>query len=397
MFALIKRTWKIFRHFIFSKMVWTWPKKSDVLIFDASNQDLLLRFLEPWSPETLYVRGEQINMRVLIASIFKSGGKTDAYVDCFIRKVCPRLVVTYVDNNVNFLTISQRHPDVKTLFIQNGARSYYADLFEALDEMDPSSIKSDLKVDYMLSSGCIIGSEYARYISGTVVPVGSIKNNLVPKSQTMQKGLIAFISTWQELSFELCGKHYTEHTYLAPVDRTIISNLLRYSKERNKRLVIIPRNPRHSELRDQEEEHFRELLNQEPEFIDSPEPYSSYQASDMADVVVGVDSTLGYESIARGNKTAIFTIRGEFLGLKGFSYGWPANFPEEGSFWTNKSSSTTFFRILDYLFSVDDAQWSKEVNISSLMVYDPGNSLLKSTLEKVLGPPPETKNTSLLV
>ena len=126
-------------------MVWSWPKKSDVLIFDASSQDLLLRFLGPWSPETLYIRGEQINMRVLIASIFKSGSKTDAYVDCFIRKVCPRLVVTFIDNNINFLTISQRHPDVKTLFIQNGLRGYYKDLFEALDEMDPSN--SPINVD----------------------------------------------------------------------------------------------------------------------------------------------------------------------------------------------------------------------------------------------------------
>jgi surface carbohydrate biosynthesis protein len=387
MFVLIKRTWKILRHFIFSEMVWSWPRQSDVLIFDASNQDLLLRFLEPWNPEILHVRGEQINMRVLMTSIFKSGSKTDAYVDCFVRKVSPRLVVTYIDNNVNFLTISQRHPDVKTLFIQNGVRSYYEDLFGALDKMGSSPLKGNLKVDYMLSFGCIIGSEYTRYISGTVVPVGSIKNNLVPKSQTMQKGIIAFISTWQELNLELCGKHYTEQTYLAPADRTIISNLLRYSKEKNKRLVIIPRNPKHSELRDQEEAHFRGLLKQEPEFLDQPEPYPSYQALDLADVVVGVDSTLAYESISRGNKTAIFTIRGELLGLRGFSYGWPGNFPDEGLFWTNKSSPLIFFRILDYLFSVDDVQWREQIDFSSVMVYDPDNSRLKEILIKELGSP----------
>jgi surface carbohydrate biosynthesis protein len=387
MFAQIKRTWKIFRCFMFSEMVWTWPKQSDVLIFDASNQDLLLRFLEPWSPEILHVRGEQINMRVLIASIFKSGSKTDAYVDCFVTKVCPRLVVTYIDNNINFLTISQRHPNVKTLFIQNGVRSYYEDLFDALDKMDSSALKGNLQVDYMLSFGCIIGSEYTRYISGTVVPVGSIKNNLVPKSPNIKKGVIAYISTWQKLTLHLFGKHYTEQTYLAPADRTIISNLLHYCKEKNKRLMIIPRNPKHSELRDQEVEHFRELLKQEPEFLDQPEPYPSYQAVDLADVVVGVDSTLGYESIARGNKTAIFTIRGELLGLRGFSYGWPGNFPDEGCFWTNKSSPVTFCRILDYLFSVDDVQWRKETNFSSIMVYDPGNSKLKRILVKELGSP----------
>jgi surface carbohydrate biosynthesis protein len=387
MFLRIKRLWKIFRTFFLAKLVWGWPRQSDVLIFDACNQDLLLRYLEPWNPEILHVRGEQINIRVLMACIFKGGSKTDAYVDCFISKVCPRLVVTFIDNNINFITISQRHPNVKTLFIQNGLRSYYSDFFVALDQMDPALLVR-LKVDYMLSFGCLIGDEYSRYITGKVVPIGSVTNNLVSKFPTTQKGVIAYIGTWsKKFSVEMCGKHYPAHTFMTPVDRVIISSLLNYSKAKHKRVMIISRNPKYSELREHEEEYYRELLDQEPEFFDQPEPYPSYQALDIADVVVGPDSTLTYESVARGNKTAVFTIRGELLGLRGFSYGWPGNFPDEGSFWTNKASPEIFNRILDYLFLVDDVQWREEVNFSSLMVYDPGNSKLKEILIKELGTP----------
>jgi surface carbohydrate biosynthesis protein len=399
MFAQIKRTWKIFRHFIFSKRVWSWPKQSDVLIFDTNNQELLLRFLEPWKPEILHVRGEQINMRVLIASILNSGSKIDAYVDCFIRKVCPRLLVTFIDNNVNFLTISQRHPDVKTLFIQNGWRSYSGDLFEALDQMDSNSLDK-LAVDYSLTFGPLIGREFARYISGTVVSIGSIRNNHASKLPVLQKGVVAFISTWQKMRFHTRSNDYTEDTYFA-ADGLIIQSLLCYAKEKNKRLMIIPRNHKHSELRNQEEKYFREILDQEPEFFDQLGPYPSYQAIDFADVVVGVDSTLVYESIARGNKTAAFTIRGNVLSeLRGFNYGWPGNFPDEGPFWTNNPDPDSFFRILDYLFEVDDVQWCKDVeatNFSSLMIYDQGNEVLKSTLDKLLKPPLETKNILPLV
>jgi surface carbohydrate biosynthesis protein len=399
MFALIKRTWKIFRHFIFSKRVWSWPKQSDVLIFDAIHHDVLLRFLEPWRPEILHVRGEQINMRVLIASILSSGSKTDAYVDCFIRKVCPRLVVTFIDNNMNFLTISERHPDVKTLFIQNGWRSYSGDLFEALDQMDSSRLDK-LAVDYSLTFGPLIGKEFARYISSTVVSIGSIRNNHISKLPVRQKGVVAFISTWQKLRFHSRSNVYTEETYFAP-EAIIIQTLLCYVREKNKRLMIIPRCLQQEESRGHEAAYFRELLGQEPEFLDQPEPLSSYRAMDAADVVVGVDSTLVYESIARGNKTAAFTIRGNVLsGLRGFNYGWPGNFSNEGLFWTNNPDPDSFIRILDYLFEIDDVQWRKDVdatNFSSLMMYDEGNAVLKSILDKLLKAPLKTKNILPLV
>ena len=70
--------------------------------------------------------------------------------------------------------------------------------------------------------------------------------------------------------------------------------------------------------------------------------------------------------------------------------GWPADYPDEGPFWTNKPDSDIFIRILDYLFEVSDEQWKKDVtstNFSSLMEYDSGNTIFKSILEKELGSP----------
>ena len=145
----------------------------------------------------------------------------------------------------------------------------------------------------------------------------------------------------------------------------------------------------------------------EPEFFETSGPYPSYKGVDSAEVVVSSDSTLGYESIGRGEKTAIFSIRGTLLELSGGSvvtpsssffdgsrdYGWPGDFPDEGPFWTNKPDPDIFIRILDYLFEVSDEQWKKDVeatNFSSLMEYDPGNTIFQSILEKELGPPPTT-------
>ena len=400
MFSRLKKIIKIYKHFMCSKWVWAWPRRSRVLIFDACNQEILLNYLRPWRPEMLHVRGEQVNLRLLLSAFFKGGSLVDAYLDCFVEKVKPHLIVTFIDNNWHFYTISKRHPEVKTLFVQNGWRDYYNDIFEKLENLDPS-ILDKFFVDYMLLFGPVVGEKYARYLKGDIVSVGSAKNNLLRKEMVTQRGVLAFVSQYNEGGVYIAGKFYTSEDFIGQFDRLIIQSLVRYAENQNKRFVIIPRNPRGSELRIREEAYFNSTAAGEPEYLNPKGFYPGYPAVDLAEVVVSVDSTLGYESIARGNKTAIFSIRSSLPGaLPPLTYGWPADFPDEGPFWTNNPDPDSFIRILDYLFEVGDVQWRKDLedtNFSSLMVYDSENSALQTILEKELGPPPETKNTSTLI
>ena len=99
----------MFTFIAFSRKVWSWPRQSQVLIFDGCNQEILMEHLEPWNPEVLYVRGEEINMKVLLKSLFISGNRENAYIDCFIEKTRPRMVVTYVDNHSGFHSIAVRN------------------------------------------------------------------------------------------------------------------------------------------------------------------------------------------------------------------------------------------------------------------------------------------------
>ena len=122
MLERIKNLWVCLGYFFLAKKTWSLPGKSEVLIFDSCNQDILMQFLNPWKPEVLHVRGEEINMKVLLKSLFRSGNRVDAYIDCFIEKTCPRLVVTFIDNHSRFHSIAARNPNIATLFIQNGMR-----------------------------------------------------------------------------------------------------------------------------------------------------------------------------------------------------------------------------------------------------------------------------------
>ena len=62
MFSQIKKLWRYLCYFFQTRKVWTWPRQSEVLIFDAANLETLLEYLKPWTPEVLHIRQEKINM-----------------------------------------------------------------------------------------------------------------------------------------------------------------------------------------------------------------------------------------------------------------------------------------------------------------------------------------------
>lgn len=385
MLIKVELFFKYLRYILKAKKNWSSPSKSQILIYDESGINMLSRYFQKWNPEVLHVRGEIINIRVLIGSLFKNGNAHDAYVDQYIRIVKPDLVITFIDNNLNFLAISQRHKSLKTLFIQNGMRYYHGDIFYALDSINPESLKN-LKVDKMLTFGQITGSHYKKYISGSYIPVGSVTNNLVPRQIHLDTDIIAFISQFKG-GRTINGKYYDYNEYAALTVKNIMHFLKKYTKLKRKKLMIIPRFHKDSISRKQEEEYYDKLLGYKTEFLEFDQEFSSYHACDMAEIVVSVDSTLGIESIARGNKTALFSVRGEIFDLEGFSFGWPSEYADQGPFWTNNSNNASLETVLDYLLEIDNVQWEKDIknsNFSSLMNFDKDNSILKMSINDIM-------------
>lgn len=363
-----------------ARKVWRWPRQSDILIFDAIDHEALLEYLRPWRPEELHVRGEQINIPVFWAGFVRRSGNPNFYMDCFIKKVRPRLIVTATDNSAMFYSISVRHPDIKTLFVQNGIRAYKSNIFEILDRKNPAD--GPLKVDYMMTFGGRVGAEYAKYIQGAVVPMGSIKNNLVPKHHARKTGIIAYVSQFRQNHREFLGQ----------ADKIVLVFLKEYSEQHGKELYIVPCSGYcGDDTLKKEKEYYNNMLGQSCLFYEWSWFGSSYVSIDSAEVVVGIDSTLVYESAARGNKTAIFSIRSNLIGTADRSYGWPGTYQDTGPYWTNCPDPTVFKRIMDHLFAIDDAQWLAELRghgFPDIMLYDPGNTILQSVLQMEFGPAP---------
>jgi surface carbohydrate biosynthesis protein len=382
--AFMLSLWRsIFYYVLYARWQIRLPRQSQILIFDGTNSDLLLPLLRPWNPEVLYLRGEVLNLYCLARSVCRWGMLRDAYIDSYVEAVRPELVITLFDNDMRFYALSTRHPTIKTLFIQNGWRSYYADIFERLDQISIEQRKL-FHVDYMLVFNRRIGDEYARYISGKIVTVGSIKNNVIRRSNMCRPEVLAFISQYNEGGIVLDGRSISHNDFFKKPDAIVLGALLTYARANEKHLVIIPRYQHNQRPeRKREEAYYREMIDGTVEFLETNAENPSYAGVDMVGVSVAIDTTLGYESLARGNRTAIFSVRGKICGLKGYSFGWPLNVPETGFFWTNRADVIIFTQILDRLYSVTNEAWKAELSafgVDNLMCTDPGNSILKHLL-----------------
>ena len=315
---------------------------------------------------------EKLNMYILAKCILSGTLNFLNYVNEYIRAVNPRIVITFVDNSLPFYMLKRNHPDIKFVFVQNGIRSIGCDVFQFLIIMNTNIPYS---VDYMLTFGQSIGTEYQKYINGTVIPIGSMRCNMTQKVAKKPSNRIGFISQFSEFrtipQYQFKNKTLSFQQFYT-AETVILRFLSKYVRELGLRLVVVGRNQEYKS----EQEYFSKIILDDFYFYHRERPLGSYKMLDSCLVIVTTDSTIGYESLAKGYKSAILSIRSYFIEDESFKFGWPAQFPDKGPFWTNIPDENHFREILDYLFRVDQEEWVKVVKhyTKNLIEYDYGNS-----------------------
>jgi len=374
--------------FIASPKQWRFPRKSEILIYDACGAETMAPYLTGYSVEILPLRGELVNIPCLLRAILKLSfwkiKPIQAYTEVFIKIVSPKLVITFIDNNVGFYTISNRFPDIKTIFLQNGTRGEKGDIFDGL-------IRSyDYHVDYMLVHGAAIGRHYSKYISGEVIAIGSLKNNASKKSSDIAVGAIVFISQYHDKPegnapfwVEPDGTPVYWDNFFA-VESEVLNFLCRWCLENRKLLRICGRGLDNDGC--EKRFYAANLKSSEWEYIPRSDSNSSYKLVDESEIVVFIDSTLGYEAIGRGKKAAGFSWRGASLSCPSARFGWPGDFPDNGPFWTNVADERQLRRVMDYLNTVSDEEWEKtrQLYANELMKFDAANTHFTALLDQLL-------------
>lgn len=386
---LLQRRLKSF-YVIFLAPKWRWwhLEKCDVVIYDASNAELLTPYLSRYRVEILAIRGESVYLWCLIRAIFSwsfwAGAPIQGYADAFISAANPKVVVTLIDNNEDFYSISSRFPDVRTVFLQNGTRGEVGDIFGRLKPNNQNH------VDWMLVHGAAVGRHYQKYISGSVLSIGSLKNNTAARTASVVSGAILFISQYHErpqdnepLWIEPDGTAIYWDPFFA-ADENVVVFLGKWCAENAKKLRICGRS---SDKSGPEYAFYQKYLKVcDWEFFPRTDAYSAYDLVDAAEIVVFIDSTLGYEALGRGKKTAGLSCRIIDKPRTSFEFGWPARLPNSGPFWTNDLDERQFERVMDYLSGISDEEWQRvrHVTANELMAFDPGNTRFVTLLENLI-------------
>lgn len=391
---MLAKVWRFYEVFVAPPKTYRSPRRSRVLIFDASWTDLLLRFLKPWTPEILHLRQECINVPCLLRAAlnrnFWNGDMVTAYIDAFIRCVQPDLIITLIDNDVRFYTLSQRHPQIKTVAIQNGDRCS-----EDFNGLNRAVHEPPLQCSHCCVFGAHIEAEYRKLVSCETIRIGQIKNNLVPKTVfSATKQTIGFVSQYRHPN--TCGpffrwRLFPWQKYFGEPDTIVLTFLKDYAARTNRNLVVLATPSAMLDPLHCEEAYFRRLLGDGYDFFAPQDTLDSCAKTDACEVVVSIDSTLGLEAVARGNRAALFYIRSEICNLPGCRFGWPAEYADDGPFWSNVPDPAIFERIMDFLFAASDAEWRETLrqhNFERIMEYDPGNTRFKQLLTDILGPTP---------
>ena len=385
----LRKLYNFYHTYIKPPKKWTFPEKSDILIYDGSGSSVLMKYFKDHSVYIHYVRGEEISVPCFVAAIFSRSfwfeAPAKAYVNEVIKIVSPKIVITFIDNDELFYTISSQHSFITSILVQNGWRGGSGDVFSRLIEDDKRF------VSYMFVFNNCIGQKYSEYLKGTAIVLGSFKNNYFLSDQIFRrtKDRVIFISQFRKetsgpMYVDIKGRDVSWKDFFK-CDELVVLWLMEWCAHNKKKLMICGGGGEDLS----EYCWYKSILENYIglwEYFPKNKMFDSYGLVHDSEVVVTIDSTLGYEAFGAGKKTAFMTGRGRCLDDQEMKYGWPGMYPDKGKFWSNFPERSELFRIMDYLKDVSVEEWRMvcEEYGKDIMCCDPGNNAFKKLISKIL-------------
>ena len=376
------------RKILNSKISFSKIKKTDVLIWgtpgfiDIFNESKY-RLVNLRNANIIKVWGENYHFLVLLKCLFKFKFSLVDYSNEFIKLANPKIILSFLDNYSSFYLL-KKNKYQKKILIQNASRTNEDSTFKK-----NKSYKMN-KVDFLFCHNKEMKKEYEKLLGSKVYNTGSFLSNNSTIKQSKKKYDILYISTFRKINKNNIIKNdkITLYDYLES-EKNLISNIFKFSKKYKKKLSILCTNK--IDLQFVEKDFFNKILGQNKnwQFINrKPGDYkAAYKIVDQSNIVVGIDSTLLYESFGRGNKTIFFDVRpsNKFLDKKRH-FAWPKKFSKSGPFWISDNKYKQIETILKKNMSQNKFQWQKiyKKYSNSLMAFDQDNKTFYRIIKECL-------------
>ena len=371
-----------------SRIIFSRVKKSEILIFGTPSYLNILnkekyKFLKFKDINFFHIWGESYNFFILMKCLFNLKFDFLYYSNQYISACNPKVILTFLDNYKIFYLLEKKKFQ-KKIIVQGSYRSNESNYFKRNKKF------LENKVDYVFSHNKEIGKKYSLMLRSKTYPVGSFLSNDVPLPKIKKKKIydLVYISTFRFGKNEsTINKDITFKEYLK-CEKEFVKKINKYANDQNRKLHILCTNKLFQ--RKEELEFFDEIFeNKKWNMIkrSSNQFNSTYNILDKSNVVLGIDSTVLYESFARGRKTVFFDIRpkNDFL-EKNRHFAWPLKLNKNGPFWTDKSDYKEITKLINKVDNYDEKSWlsiNKKFK-DKIMSYDEDNKTFSFILKKVI-------------
>tara|TARA_Y100001970_G_scaffold53704_1_gene68080 strand:- start:19788 stop:20942 length:1155 start_codon:yes stop_codon:yes gene_type:complete len=380
---ILKKLRKIFSILLKTKFIFEKPQQTEILIFDNTNSDVIKDTLINKSFQVLYIRFEQLNIYCLFKALLmkKNIKRTlfQIYLINYIKLCRPKIIISVLDNDPFLYNLKDSFPNIRIILIQNGLRNFEDDIYDKskVHAVIKKPKNNKYKVDYIFTINDYFSQKYKKFFNCETKSIGFFRNNnFFYKPQKIEKDTLCFISQYNNI--------YKEKYNQELPDEKILKFLNFYAFKKKKKLKILERyyGPSLDFCRKELKYNNWKIYFQKKN--NNLTDYSSYTEAANSEVIVNVDSTLGYELLSRGKKVAFFSIRN--WGAKFYKFGYPKATPDTGTFWTNNFDENKFENILNYLFSITDEHFliENEKLINDIVLFDKKNIIFKEKIEKFL-------------
>jgi surface carbohydrate biosynthesis protein len=353
-----------------------------VVIYDEVGADELLPFLDASQTVVLDLSGRSFNFWVLLGMIIRRNRSMHDYALRYLAWVRPRVVLTLIDTTPSFYRIKNTYPQIVTAAVQNGWRSIEFDS----DMVRESSIEP-LRADRVFCFGETAADLYQKHINVKPVVIGSFRSNHVPVLPSPTNDVVVLVSTIRPKvdldahALDHLGRPTVRYHEIYRRRVELALHVARFCQRNGLRLVVAGKDMDPS----REHEYYGAAFASSDvdwKFVPRTERLGSYALIDQARIVVSSSSTLGYEALARGHRSAFFMLDPEVTGNPGERFAWPEPFPDRGPFWTNFLDGGAIAEILEFLHALDDREWAELRNtyVPRLISNDQGNSQLRAFL-----------------
>ena len=366
------------------------PQQAPVVIYPkGKSSDILLEYLDKTQVIVTNPWEGSLNLPTILRMLLSFKFSRFHYLIAYLQLTRAKFVITTTDNDITFYRIKKYLPAVTTIAIQNGLRGNYSSP-NSTGFLIEISQEAELACDYILAFGKTMGLEFQKHIKTEFIAVGSIRNNsFTPSFAIQEANQLVYISQLtnralkpDEQFADFMGNPISYQEFYG-AEKQICDYLAKYCVERGLKFLVCGKQ---NSTFTAEQDFFKPH-----EVSGRNEPFSSYELLNAAEILVSLDSAIGYEFLSRGNRVVI--VGGRFSHhpnktvreMPDVKFGFPAELPTDGPFWISGLSETDLKERLDSVRSMSGESWTDLIKPYQdlLMRFDPDNQILRKTFSDI--------------